>query len=45
MLKELEKEKKRKEKKRKEKEIKHVAGGEGDENGEENKREVVWKTK
>jgi len=22
-----------------------VVGGEGDENGEENKREVVWKTK
>jgi len=29
----------------KEKEIKHVVGGEGDENGEENKREVIWKTK
>ena len=34
-----------KENKRKEKEIKHVVGGEGDENGEEIKREVVWKTK
>ena len=31
--------------KRKEKENKHVVGGEGDENGEENKREVVWKIK
>ena len=30
-----------KEKKRKEKENKKVIGGEGDENGEENKREVV----
>ena len=36
LLKELEKEKKRKEK-----EIKHVVDGEGDENGKENKREVV----
>ena len=40
LLKELEKESERKEK-----EIKHVVGGEGDENGEENKREVIWKTK
>ena len=29
---------------RKEKEIQNVVGGEGDENVEENKREVVWKT-
>ena len=30
--------------KRKEKEIQNVVGEESDENGEENKREVVWKT-
>jgi len=34
-----------KESERKEKEIKHVVGGEGDENCEENKTQVVWKTK
>ena len=30
--------------KRKGKEIQNVVGGEGDENGEGNKRDVVWKT-
>ena len=31
--------------KRKEKEIQHVVGGEGYENGEGNKRGVIWKAK
>ena len=34
----------KKEVKIKENEIQNVVGGEGDENVEENKREVVWKT-